>query len=71
MTRENKKLKHQSRALLDMLGESKCDMKFLESIDDECESSSESRGISSLNDLNILNEKIACMHSCLFAILVF
>lgn len=54
VTKENRKLKHQSRSLIDMLRESKCDLKLLESIDDE----SSAETISSLDDLDALNEKI-------------
>jgi len=59
VTRENGKLKRQSQALIEKLGETKCDLKFLETITDESETSETNNNVSA-SELNVLNEKIAC-----------
>lgn len=59
MTRENDKLKRQSQALIERLGETKCDLKFLETITDESETSEANSNVSA-SELNVLNDKIAC-----------
>lgn len=60
VTRENGKLKRQSQALIEKLGETKCDLKFLETITDESETSETNNNVSA-SELNVLNEKIASL----------